>query len=151
MLSSRGSSDPGIKSMSPPSPALAGRAFTTSATWEASNFFLTCSFYCFSTSAPTMNCFFKKLILFCFCIIKKNTIYYYYFATPCSMWDFSSVTRDQTHAPVMEAQNLNHWTAREVPKLLFSDHTDTSEVRPSAAFSTVNVIKGKERDRNCSR
>ena len=35
MPSSRGSSPPGIESMSPQSPALAGRFFTTSATWEA--------------------------------------------------------------------------------------------------------------------
>ena len=35
MPSSRGSSDPGIKSVSPGSPALGGGFFTTSATWEA--------------------------------------------------------------------------------------------------------------------
>jgi len=31
------------------------------------------------------------------------------------MWGLSSVTRDGTHAPAVEVQSLNHWTAREVP------------------------------------
>ena len=35
-------------------------------------------------------------------------------ATICSMWDLSSLTRDQTNAPVLEVQSLNHWTAKEV-------------------------------------
>ena len=30
------------------------------------------------------------------------------------MWDLNSPTRDQTHAPVLGAWNLNHWTTREV-------------------------------------
>ena len=35
------------------------------------------------------------------------------------MWDLSSLTRDWTHAPASEAWSLNHWTAREVPYLVF--------------------------------
>ena len=35
-------------------------------------------------------------------------------ATPCSMWDISSLIRDQTYTPYVEAQSLNLWTAREV-------------------------------------
>ena len=31
------------------------------------------------------------------------------------MWDLSSLIRDWTHAPLLEAWNLNHCTAREVP------------------------------------
>ena len=31
------------------------------------------------------------------------------------MWDLSSPTRDQTHAPCIEVWSLNHWTTREVP------------------------------------
>ena len=33
---------------------------------------------------------------------------------PQSVQDLSSPTRDQTHAPAVEVQGLNHWTAREV-------------------------------------
>ena len=32
------------------------------------------------------------------------------------MWDLSSLTTDRTHVPSVEAQSLNHWTTREVPK-----------------------------------
>ena len=31
------------------------------------------------------------------------------------MWELSSLTKDGTHNPALEAQSLNHWTAREVP------------------------------------
>ena len=33
------------------------------------------------------------------------------------MWDLSSLTRDWTRGPAVEAQSLNHWAAREVPLL----------------------------------
>ena len=33
----------------------------------------------------------------------------------CGMWDLSSLTRNQTYAPAVEVQSLNHWTTREVP------------------------------------
>ena len=36
------------------------------------------------------------------------------------MWDLSSLTRDQTHTPVVEARSLNHWTTREVPVMVIS-------------------------------
>ena len=42
-----------------------------------------------------------------------------FFAAPHGMWDLSSLTRDQTHAPKVEAQSLNHWTTREVPIPLY--------------------------------
>ena len=33
------------------------------------------------------------------------------------MWDFSSLTRDRTWGPpAVEAQSLNHWTAREISR-----------------------------------
>ena len=35
-------------------------------------------------------------------------------AMPSVMWDLSPQTSDQTHVPTVEAQSLNHWTAREV-------------------------------------
>ena len=31
------------------------------------------------------------------------------------MRDLSSLIRDQTHAPAVEVQSPNHWTANEVP------------------------------------
>ena len=37
----------------------------------------------------------------------------------CSMWDFSSQTRDQTCVPYISRQILNHWTTREVPCTYF--------------------------------
>ena len=40
---------------------------------------------------------------------------------PHSMWDLSSLPGTEPMSPAVEAQNLNHWTAREVPRfLLFS-------------------------------
>ena len=40
------------------------------------------------------------------------------------MQDFSSPTRDQTHAmpPAVEEWNLNHWTTREVPRVFALNH-----------------------------
>ena len=35
------------------------------------------------------------------------------------MWDLSFQTRDQTHAPAMEALSLNHWATRELPMTVF--------------------------------
>ena len=32
------------------------------------------------------------------------------------LWEISSPARDQTHAPTLEAQSLNHWPTREVPR-----------------------------------
>ena len=45
---------------------------------------------------------------------KKN--HFFFFSLPLGMWDLSSLTRDQTHAHALVVQNLNHWTAKEVPK-----------------------------------
>ena len=41
---------------------------------------------------------------------------YLFLATLCSMWDFSSLTRDRTWGPLQWRQSLNHWTAREVSR-----------------------------------
>ena len=46
------------------------------------------------------------------------TVYLFLFsAPPHGMWDLSSPTRDQPVPPAVEAQSLNHWTARKVPKI----------------------------------
>ena len=34
------------------------------------------------------------------------------------MWDFSSLTRDLTRVPCTGRQILNHWTTREIPRLI---------------------------------
>ena len=59
------------------------------------------------------------------------------------MWDLSSLPRNQTHIPLLEAQSLNHWTTREVPRCLFlipfcCFHTllPFSTLQPSPAFSS---------------
>ena len=42
-----------------------------------------------------------------------------FLAVPCTMWDLSSPTRDQTHAPALGAWSLKPWMAREVPIFCF--------------------------------
>ena len=43
----------------------------------------------------------------------------FFLATVSSMWDLSSLTRDQTRTPALEVQSLNHWIAREVPLTIY--------------------------------
>ena len=38
---------------------------------------------------------------------------------PRGIWDLSSLTGDQAHAPWIGRRSLNHWTAREVPHCFF--------------------------------
>ena len=46
-----------------------------------------------------------------------------FLATVCGMWELSSLTRDWTRAPVLEAISLNHWTTRQVVEaVLYSNH-----------------------------
>ena len=43
-----------------------------------------------------------------------------FFPTPHNLWDLRSLTRDRTHAPCVGGrQILNHWTTREVPKVIY--------------------------------
>ena len=49
------------------------------------------------------------------CYSVKFGFFFFFLAMPCSMWDLSSPTRDQTHAPCIGSVSLNHWTTREVP------------------------------------
>ena len=42
-----------------------------------------------------------------------------FLATPCGMWDLNFLTMDWTcDPPALEAQNLNHWTIKEIPSLV---------------------------------
>ena len=46
----------------------------------------------------------------------QDRIPFIFWAMLQAMWDLRPPTRDRTHVPAaMEAQNLNHWTFREVP------------------------------------
>lgn len=47
--------------------------------------------------------------LFCFFVFSFS------FATPYSMENLSSLTRDRACAPALEEESLNCWTTREVP------------------------------------
>ena len=47
---------------------------------------------------------------------------FFFFATPCGLWDHSSPTRDRTWAPAVKALSPNHWTAREFPLAAVSEH-----------------------------
>ena len=59
---------------------------------------------------------FKSLwFFFCFCIY---FLFHFILAPPHNMWDANSLTRDRTCAPRSEAWRLNHWTTREVPRVL---------------------------------
>ena len=49
--------------------------------------------------------------------ILKNFFFLIILAVLHSMKDLSSLTRDQTQPPALEARSINHWTAREVPQL----------------------------------
>ena len=47
-------------------------------------------------------------------------VFFFFLAMPCSIQDLGSPTRDQSLDPMhLEAQSLNHWTIREVPRIVF--------------------------------
>ena len=80
------------------SPALAGRFFTTTATWETLNFH------------PHLQ--------------RVTTVSFFFFLI---FWPHPSVYRIlvpqpgmEPESPAVEAQSLNHWTAREVPAITLS-------------------------------
>ena len=45
--------------------------------------------------------------------------FFFFLALLWVMWDLNSPTRDQTVPLALEAQGLNHWASKEVPRLLF--------------------------------
>ena len=47
-------------------------------------------------------------------IFFKSCFLYLFMATPCSMWDLSSLTKYRTHDPAVEDQRPNSWATREV-------------------------------------
>ena len=47
------------------------------------------------------------------------SVFMFWLFWPWSMWDPSSPTRDWNCTPCIGRQNLNHWTAREVPVIIY--------------------------------
>lgn len=58
-----------------------------------------------------------KVLFFSFFPLKRRKESHH---TLRGMWDPSSTTKDPTCAPTLEARSLIYWTAKVVPKLLFS-------------------------------
>ena len=42
-----------------------------------------------------------------------------FLAVLCSLWDLSSLTRDQIYTPALEVRSLNHWTTEGSPRFYF--------------------------------
>jgi len=107
---SRGSSNPGIE---PASPALAGRFFTTSSTWEA-------PFFPAAPSAHIPHSFLPACVLFLAFYfdlsINQNL------ALPRAWSNLSSSTRDQPIPPAVEARSPNLWATREFPIYSVSEY-----------------------------
>ena len=74
------------------SPALAGGFFTTSATWEAQLLFT------------------KRYL----CVRHCAFILFYFFATPCGVWNLNSWTGNETQAFCIGRRSLNHRSTRDV-------------------------------------
>ena len=47
------------------------------------------------------------------------SLFFFFLVVLHSMQDLSSLTKDETCAPAVETQSLNHGTAREVPILAY--------------------------------
>ena len=66
---------------------------------------------------PENTCFTKeRFIFYIFKILLLLLLLFFFLAVLCSMQDTSSLTRGWTCDPAVEAESLNHWTAREVPR-----------------------------------
>ena len=46
-------------------------------------------------------------------------VFFFFLVVLHSIQDLSSLAKDQTCAPAVETQSLNHWTARAVPILAY--------------------------------
>ena len=47
------------------------------------------------------------------------SLFFFFLAAPCSLWDLSSPTRDWTGPWTVKAWSPNYWTAREAPSCWF--------------------------------
>ena len=62
------------------------------------------------------------------------------------MWDLSSPARDRTHTPCIVRQRLNHWTAREVPRLPILYCLIILLLKRSSRWFTISCDKWVEGD-----
>ena len=71
---------------------------------------------------------------------------YYYLAELCSLWDLSSLTRDQTEAPAVKAPSPNPWTARELPVPIYYEvvllrmHEPHFAIRPHFLLFSLTLL-----------
>ena len=61
------------------------------------------------------------------------------FPTPCGMWGLSTNQESNPHPPVLEAQNLNHWTIQEVPPPCISDLTSLSTFSDMSQAKAIQI------------
>ena len=128
-------SNPGIEPAPLRSPALAGRFFTTGASWEAPRedalpksllLLIACETHCRRLAFGTVR---YPLHLLWFCLFltvpglsqhTRSSVASVFSSCgpwawlPDGMWDLSSLTKDRTHVPCIGRQILNHWTTSEV-------------------------------------
>ena len=53
----------------------------------------------------------------CYVPLWTNIVFFFFLATLNDVLDLSSLTRNQAHAPAVEAQSHNHRVARKAPVL----------------------------------
>ena len=76
--------------------------------------------------------FLKKLIgffFFFFCYTIASVLCFLVF-WPRGMWDPSSPSRDRTCTPCIGRRSPNHWTAREVPLIVFDPKISLPKIQP---------------------
>ena len=66
------------------------------------------------------------------------SFFFFNLASPHSLWDLSSPTRDQTQAPAVKALSPNHRTTREFPALCFSFPSQC--IPPTSPLSSFILI-----------
>ena len=54
----------------------------------------------------------------CHCLLLIIRLRLFYLAPQLSLWNLSSLTRDQTQAPAVEVQSPKHWTTREFQRII---------------------------------
>ena len=69
-------------------------------------------------------------------------------AVSCGMWDLSSPTRDWNHTPCIGRQNVNLWTTKEVPCILF--HKEIPQLQVTASVLLPGKFHGWRNLIGCS-
>ena len=67
---------------------------------------------------------------------KLLTVHIFFLASPYSMQNLTSPTRDQTHAPQSLSKSLKHWTTPEFPNPTYIERSWCGvEYKPLGIFS----------------